>query len=91
MPEGQNIKDIIDNAIGDKPLSVEKAMQNAMVAQAAHIISGKRGELEQSLSADKAEEDNTPVEKEEEDDEIDDVTDDELDDMIANTKDESEE
>lgn len=81
MPE-TDIEDIINNAIGDKPMSVEKSFQNAVVAQAANIIAGKRGELEQSLSATKAQEADDE-EADDADDNIDDMSDDELDDLIT--------
>lgn len=63
---------IIQNAIGEKPFSVEKNFNNVMMQKAADIISGKRDDIsaQYSMSQD-------DVESEDE------VSDEELDDILS--------
>lgn len=51
MPQPEiDIENIIKNAIGDKPYSVQNDFNNAVVQRAADIISGKREDIAKSYS-----------------------------------------
>ena len=63
---------IIQNAIGEKPFSVEKNFNNVMMQKAADIISGKRDDISAQYSMSQDE-----VESEDE------VSDEELDDILS--------
>lgn len=91
VPE-YKLEDLIKNAIGDKPVMVQKAFDNVVVQRAADIIAGKREEIAAQYSA--AQENEAPVENEQEEDEdldlnLDDISDEELDDFL-DTLDDSE-
>lgn len=80
MPQPEyNIDDIIANAIGDKPVTVQKAFDNVMVQRAADIIAGKREQIAKEFSI--------PQDSEISDDELlADPTDDELEDIVDSSE-----
>lgn len=45
-----NLEQIIANAQGEKPFSLQQTVDNEMVERAREIIAGKRNELEAQLS-----------------------------------------
>ena len=84
MPDNKleiDLNNIIQNAIGEKPFSVEKNFDNVMMQKAADIISGKREEISANYS----------MSQEDGDGDIDtEVSDEELDDILTDIDNEEE-
>ena len=92
-----NVGDIVQGAIGDKPVSVKQAFDDEMLNRVADVISGKRDEVVQSMVGDQepepeeveAEAPEEVADVEPEEDGLDaEVTDDELEDAL-NAEDEN--
>ena len=49
-----NIDDIIKNAVGDKPASVQGAFDNEMLTRVSDLIGGKREALHKDMFGDQA-------------------------------------
>ena len=82
VPE-YKLEDIIKNAMGEKPVMVQKAFDNVIVQKAADIIAGKRDAIASQYGA--------VISQQQEDEfNLDDISDDELDSVLADA-DESDE
>jgi hypothetical protein len=95
MPDNKleiDLNNIIQNAIGEKPFSVEKNFDNVMMQKAADIISGKREEISANYSMSQEDGDiDTEVSDEELDDILTDIdNEEETDEVIDDSQDESE-
>lgn len=83
VPE-YDINDIIKNAVGDKPVMVQKAFDNVVVQKASDIIAGKRD----SIAAQYGNIMNNSSEEELNDDELlNDISDEELDNVLNDDED----
>jgi len=83
MPDNKleiDLNNIIQNAIGEKPFSVEKNFDNVMMQKAADIISGKREEISANYSMSQEDGDGD-IDNEEETDEVIDDSQDEFEDQ----------
>ena len=78
VPE-YKLDDIIKNAIGEKPVMVQKAFDNVIVQKAADIIAGKRDAIAAQYGAE-------VVARQEDEFNLDDINDEELDSVLADTE-----